>query len=173
MRPTRSFGFDTLEGRMLLSKVHHPALHAAPVPASSSPPPQVASPMTLTGTLTANGKATVQYDSYGDQVTVTPVSGTLSGVGAVRGTWDESVDGSGKYLGPDSIQLHDAHGSLVVGFDATALANPVTTPQGTTYPGASFQVDNGQGAFAGATASGSIQETTNARHTQITGFTLS
>jgi hypothetical protein len=168
MRHARSLGFDDLEARKLLTaKVgHHLAAHSEP--AIAFPPAEVAIPLTLDGTLTANVKAaTIVTDSYGDQTTVTPVSGVLAGVGAVRGTWNESANVEQQYLGPDSIQLHNAKGSFVLAFDATALGQGEQTPQGTVYPGAALQFAHGAGAYAKLSVSGFIQENTNARATVV------
>jgi hypothetical protein len=179
MRHVRSLGFDDLESRKLMTKVHPAAAHIDPFPPASSTPPtaaEVAAPQTLTlqGTLTANTKAArIITDDFGDQTTATPVSGVLAGIGLVHGTWDESADEAQQYLGPDSIQLHNSKGSFVIGFDATSLGQSVQTSQGTVYPGAGLQLDNGTGIYANATASGYVQEVTNARQTVIEGLTLS
>lgn len=154
-----------------MTRIHHPVAHVAPLP--GNPPAHVATPLALQGTLIVHTRASkIVYDAYGDQVTATPVSGYLSGVGHVRGTWDESVDGNGKYLGPDSIQLHNSKGSFVLGFDATTLSRTEQTAQGTIYPGATLLLDNGTGAYDGASTSGFLQENTNARHTVVTSLTL-
>ncbi len=172
MRHVRSLGFDDLEGRQLLSRVHHLALHTHPLPASSIATPGAS--LALSGTLSANTRAsTVTYDSLGDQTTVTRVSGVLSGVGLVHGIWNESVDINQKYLGPDSIQLHSARGSFVITFDATTLGQGQSTPQGTVYNGAVQHLVNGKGLYAGASETGFIQENTNARHTVVQSLTLS
>jgi hypothetical protein len=169
MRKTRSLGFDDLEARKLLTKVHHAALHVAPVLASSSP----AEVLALDGTLVANNKAaTILTDGYGDQTTATPVSGVLAGLGMVHGTWDETVDGNGKYLGPDEIQLHTSKGSFIVAFDATTLGQGAPTAQGMVYNGAAVEVVDGTGAYAKASATGFIQENTNAKQTVIESLAL-
>jgi hypothetical protein len=172
MRHARPLGFDDLEARKLLTKVHHAAVQAEPKPASA--PSEVAVPLTLEGTLSADTKASkIITDDFGNQTTATPVSGVLTGVGQVRGTWDESADSAEQYLGPDSIQLHNSKGSFVLGFYATALGESEQTAQGTVYPGASVQIADGTGAYANATVSGFVQEATNARETVVRGLTLS
>jgi hypothetical protein len=163
MRHARSLGFDNLEARQLLSKIHHAA----------SPPAEVAAPLSLAGTLVANHKlATISTDAYGDQTTITPVAGVLAGVGMVRGSWDESTDMNGNYLGPDSIQLHNNKGTFVIGFDATTVGQAAMTPQGMVYNGAAIELVDGTGAYAEATTSGFLQMNTNARQTVVTSLTL-
>jgi hypothetical protein len=172
MRHVRSLGFDDLEARKLLTKVHHAVEPADPKPASSTA--EVAAPITFQGTLNVvNKSASVITDDFGNQTTATPVSGFIDGIGAVQGTWDESADSAEQYLGPDSIQLHNSKGSFVLGFYATELGQSEETAQGTlVYPGANVAVDNGTGAYAKISGSGFIQEITNAKETVIKGLSL-
>jgi hypothetical protein len=173
MRHARSLGFDALEARKLLTKVHHPALSANAVPASSTA--EISAPITFQGTLNiANKSSSIVTDDLGNQTTVVPVSGYIDGIGAVKGTWDESADSAEQYLGPDSIQLHNSKGSFVLGFYATQLGQSEQNPQGTIlYPGANVQVDDGTGAYANIKGSGFVQEMTNAKETVIEGLSLS
>jgi hypothetical protein len=172
MRHVRPLGFDDLEARKLLTKVHHAAVHADPVPAS--PPAQVAAPLVLDGTLAANNKAAqVITDDYGDQTTATPVSGVLGGLGVVRGTWDESADQYGNYLDPDTIQLHNSKGSFVLAFDATTTGQGQQTAQGIVYDGATQQLEDGTGAYARASESGFIQMNLKPRGSVVESLTVS
>jgi hypothetical protein len=167
MRHVRPLGFDDLEARKLLTKVHHAAVHADPVAT------EVAIPLTLDGTLVLHNKAAaVQTDALGDQTTATPVSGVLGGLGMVRGVWDESVDQNGAYLDPDIIQLHNSKGSFVIAFDATTLGQGEQAANGTVFYGAAQQLENGTGAFARSTESGFVQVNTNAKETVDESLTL-
>jgi hypothetical protein len=173
MRHVRSLGFDDLEARKLLTKVHHATLTADAVPSASTA--EISAPITFQGTLNiANKSSSIITDDLGDQMTVVPVSGDIDGIGAVKGTWDESADAAEQYLGPDSIQLHNSKGSFVLGFNATELGQSEQSAQGTVvYPGANLQVNNGTGAYANLKGSGFVQELTNAKETVIEGFSFS
>jgi hypothetical protein len=172
MRHVRPLGFDDLESRKLLTKLHHAAVHADPAPASR--PAEVAAPLVLDGTLVVNSKAAqVLTDDLGDQTTASPVSGVLGGLGRVRGTWDESVDQYGEYLDPDTIQLQNSRGSFVLAFDATTTGQGQQTAQGMVYNGAPQQLEDGTGAYAKASESGFIQMNAKPRGTVVASLTVS
>ena len=162
MRHARNPVFDDLEGRQLLSTVHHAAL-----------PQDTAGPLELDGTLTVDARAAkVSLDDFGDQTTETPVSGVLGGLGLVHGTWDESADINGAYLGPDTIRLHNSRGSFVIEFDDTTFGQGIPTAQGRVYDVAHQQLQEGTGAFVRASEAGLIRQTTDAKETTVESFTL-
>src|ERR1700722_15533777 len=109
MSHVRSLCFEALEARKLLSRgqiVAH-SKHAV-----------VATPLVLNGTLTINNRGTtVTTDEQGNTTTSTPVTGQVGTLGEVRGIWNESADSEGDYVGPDTLQLHNAKGSFIVAFN--------------------------------------------------------
>ncbi len=104
MKPARSFGFEALESRMLLSSGHvTSAHHAARADAATD--------LVLSGTLTVNNRAAImESDAEGDSINETPVSGTLGALGEVHGVWTETFDAYGDYVGPDTIALSQFEG---------------------------------------------------------------
>src|SRR5262249_47181891 len=114
MKRVHSLRFEALERRELLSRAHAAGAHAAMVHAT---PAIAGAPRGLDGTLTGNHHAaSTDMNLDGGYTTSVPVSGQLSGLGAVRGVWYESTDQFGDYLGPDTITLRGAQGSFTIAF---------------------------------------------------------
>src|SRR6516165_8290936 len=102
-------GFEALEARKLMSRTHAAIAHAQPA---------AAGPIVLNGTLTVDNKAaTTEMNADGSSTTVFPVSGQLGALGTVHGVWDNSVDGYGDYLGPDTLSIHNAKGGVLLTFN--------------------------------------------------------
>ena len=157
MRHVHPLGFDDLEGRKLMSKAHARVV-----------------PLVLEGTLAVDRKAASStMDMYGDTYRTTPVSGTLVGVGKVRGTWQEGADYYGDPIGTDTIQLKDPKGSFTVTFDPTRLGKEHPVAGGQAFAAIAQQVRGGTGAYAKASENGSIVVTTNAAKTAVESITLS
>ena len=107
-------------------------------------------------------------------MTSTPVAGQLGTLGEVRGIWNESADEYGDYLGPDTMQLHNAKGSFVVAIQRTKH-RAVTPSRGRCRPSTvdPSSPSDGTGAYARAKESGTIELTTNsARTTSSLSMTL-
>ena len=165
MNRLRSLFFDALEDRKLLSRAHIIA-HTRPAVA--------ATPLVLNGTLTVNNKATTTtMDEQDDTTTTTPVAGQLGSLGEVRGTWSETDDQFGDYMGPDMLRLHDAKGTFVVAFNeqkTDAINRLAGGAQESVHP---ELASGGAGAYAHARGSGTIGLTTNATRKVVNTITFS
>ena len=165
MSHVRSLCFDALEERKLLSRGHvvaH-AKHAV-----------VATPLVLNGTLTVNNRGTTtSMDEQGDTTTSTPVAGQLGTLGEVRGIWNESADSEGDYLGPDTLKLHNAKGSVNVAFNADNPGQLHRIAAGGVYYQHPQLVSGGTRAYAHVKESGSIELNTNAARTVVESMTIS
>ncbi len=165
MSRLRAIRLEVLESRQLLSSVHHPLASTRHV--------AEATPVVLTGTLTVNNRAaSTTMDEQGDTTTSTPVTGKLGSLGQVRGLWNESSDMFGDYVGPDTLQLHSASGTVIVAFNNDSPGARRHVSGGammTTHP---QRLETGTGAFAHSAESGTIELTTNAAHNQIASFIL-
>jgi hypothetical protein len=169
MKRVHSLRFETLEGRLMLSTAHPAVAHAAHVSRAA------AVSLVLNGSLTVDNNpdaATSTTNVDGSTTTSLPVSGELSGLGRVRGIWNETLDEFGDYEGPDSLILRDAKGAFGVAFN-----NQNSTPANAKTHGAitfdhSQKVLGGTGAYARASESGSIEVTTNAAQTEVVSLTL-
>jgi hypothetical protein len=171
MKRAHSLQFEALEGRELLSGAHA-AAHAAHA-ARAKAHPAAAGPLTFNGTLTVNNKqAMTDTNLDGGYTTSVPVSGQLSGVGAVHGVWYESTDQFGDYLGPDTITLRGSQGSFTIAF-SNATSGPAHKNGSAVYYQHAQKFDGGSGAYAGASESGSIDLNENAAHTAVVSVTLS
>ena len=176
MRSHRSLRFDGLEARQLLAHAGPTATAAGRVHAMVE-----AMPIALDGGLTVNQKgADASIDDTGEYTVMMPVRGTFDGVGPVQGFWVETQDSTGNLDGPDSLQLHNAHGSFAVTF-----INPLaTTGSAPTARGkaahvraapvtmAPQHVQGGTKAYAHATEAGTITLVTDARGKNVIGFAL-
>jgi hypothetical protein len=166
-RPLR---FEALESRELLSRAHAAAHHGR----AHARPAEVGAPLVLGGTLTVDNRATSANQNLdGGYTNSVPVSGQLGGLGQVRGVWYESTDSFGDYLGPDTITLHGAQGSLTITFNNGTSGPAHPNGQHTVYYQHAQHVASGSGAYAGATESGSIDLNMNAKHTTVESMTLS
>jgi hypothetical protein len=164
MKRVHSLTFESLEGRELLSGAR--AAHAARAH------PAAAGPLMLDDTLTVNNKQAITNTNLdGGDTTSVPVSGQLTGVGAVHGVWYESTDAYGDYMGPDTITLHGSQGSFTIAFN-NGSPGPAHKDGTTVYYQHAQKFDGGSGAYAGATESGSIDLNENARHTAVASITL-
>ncbi len=159
MSHARLLFFESLEARKLLSSTHAVAAHARPAVA--------ATPLVLNGTLTVDNKAaSTMMNDDGSTTTSIPVSGQISTLGKVHGTWNESADQYGDYEGPDTIQLRGAKGLIVVAF---SNANPGTAihngNSSLSYDHPQI-VEGGTRAYSRGIESGSIMLTTNPAQTR-------
>jgi hypothetical protein len=146
---------------MLLSHAHHPSLHAATVP------------LAYTGTLTVDNAAAVMVDNGdGSTTTQTPVTGELGVLGAVHGVWTVSDDSTGSYLGPDTLQVHNASGAVVMAFDESSPGPIHRVKHGPASSEHGLQVVGGAGAYAHSTGSGAVTMTTNTARTLTATLTL-
>jgi len=165
MRHVRSLFFESLEARKLLSKAHVSIAHAKPA--------VVATPIVLSGTLTVDNKATTTTMNPDSSMTTSiPVSGQLSTLGQVRGTWDETSDQYGDYEGPDTIQLRSSKGTIVIAFSNASHVPVSDTGRGSVSYQHPQLLEGGTRAYSRATESGSIVLTTNAARTSIENMML-
>jgi hypothetical protein len=156
MRHVHPLGFDDLESRKLMTKVHAKAV-----------------PLVFEGTLAVDRKdASSTMDMYGDTYRTTPVSGMLVGVGKVKGAWQEEADYYGDLTGTDTIQLKGQKGSFTVTFDPSRLGKEHPVTGGQAFAAIPQKVRGGSGAYAGASEDGSIVVTTNAAKTAVESMTL-
>ena len=166
MKRSRSLRFEALEARQLLSQGHVAVAHAAAV---------LAGPIVLTGTLSVDNNPqaiTSTTNPDGSTTTSVPVTGNLGTLGRFRGVWDESTDAYGNYQGPDTIQLHNAQGAIVVAFnDQYFLHAPIRVKGGISYLH-NQKVLGGTKAYAGATETGTITVTTNRTGSDIMSIAL-
>jgi hypothetical protein len=163
MKHARSFGFDALESRMLLSSGHDTAAHhAARADAATG------AALVLSGTLTVDNRAAImQTDAESDSINQTPVSGDLGALGEVHGVWTETFDTYGDYIGPDTIALHSSKGTIVVDFnDQNILQSRAVKKGPATYEYAQ-RVQGGTDAFVHTSETGTLVLTTNAPRTSI------
>jgi hypothetical protein len=167
MRFVRSLGFDDLEARQLLSKVHPGAAH--PVHAAV-----VATPLVLSGTLAIDTKATSTINNLdGSMSQVTPVVGVLGALGEVHGVWTESVDSFGEYEAPDTIQLRNSQGAFVIEFNNANPGKAQKLGHGAVYYQLAQRVVDGTGAYARSSETGTIQLDGIGARKGIVGMTLS
>ncbi len=160
--------FEPLEERQLLSRAHvHPAV------ARPARPP--ANPIVLNGTLTVDENASQMASGEnpdGSTSTSTAVAGQLAGLGEIHGIWDETVDQFGDYEGPDTLTLKNTKGTFVVAFNNDNASAPnVKGHRPVSYEHKQI-VEGGDGAYARATETGTIELTTNAARTQVASITL-
>ena len=168
MKRVHSLRFEALEARQLLSRAHvHVALAHAARPA--------ATPVVLNGTLTVDNNpnaTTTTTNEDGSMTTSVPVAGQLGALGKVHGIWDETVDSFGDYEGPDTLILHASNGAFGVAF------NNENSPRAGVKVGSAMRYEHpqivlgGDGAYAQASESGTIELTTNAARTEIVSMTL-
>ena len=168
MKRVHSLRFETLEARQLLSLAHvHITMAHAARPAET--------PVVLNGTLTVNNNpnaTTTTTNEDGSMTTSVPVAGQLGALGEVHGIWDETVDSFGDYEGPDTLTLHASKGTFAIAF------NNENSPRAGVKVGSAISykhtqvVLGGDGAYARASESGTIELTTNAARTQIVSMTL-
>jgi hypothetical protein len=164
MSRERSLCFDALEERELLSRAHI-AAHARPAAAATT--------LVLNGTLTVDNKAaTTTMDESGDTMTATPVAGQLGSLGEVHGTWNEAADEYGDYMGPDTIQLRNASGSITIAFNEQKTGPRHRVTGGGVEYGVPLLASGGTGAYAGARASGTLELTTNSGRTAVQSMTV-
>ena len=129
----------------------------------------------LNGSLTVDNNpdaATSTTNVDGSTTTSLPVAGELSGLGRVRGIWNETLDEFGDYEGPDTLILRAAKGAFGVAFN-NQNSTPATAK---THAPLTFdhsqKVLGGSGAYARAKKSGTIAVTTNAAQTEVVSLTL-
>ena len=171
MRNVRSLGFDSLEGRKLLTAAHHAAHHAAVHAAAVAP-----LALTIDGTLNLDQNPNDQSQSTdvdGDTTTSTAVAGVLGTLGKVRGYWNTERrrvrrlhgarhDPASQRQGSDRdrIQQRD-HGQ-----------SPEDRDWGHLLPASPAFFLAGSGVYAKATESGTINVNSNKARTGIASLTL-
>jgi hypothetical protein len=159
MRHVHCPGFDALESRKLLTKAH---------------PLAPAVVLALSGTLAVDNNASyVTEDAEGDTTTTTPVAGVLGTLGKVRGLWNKTFDAYGDYLGPDTLQLHNTHGTFVIAFDTTNPGKVRRLGRGIITYQIPQHVRSGTLAYARASESGSIELFGDTSKTLVDKMTLS
>ncbi len=166
MKHVHSLRFESLEGRQLLSAGHAGAAHATRAAAVS---------LVLDGTLTVdnNPNDMTETTNVDDSTTTSvPVAGTFGALGKVHGVWNETVDEFGDYEGPDTIVLRNAKGAFGVAFNNQNAKSTNPKARGATSYDHPQQVLGGNGAYARATESGTIELTTNPARTQVVKLTL-
>ena len=85
---------------------------------------------------------------------------------------DESADQFGDYQGPDTIQLRNSQGTIVIAF-SNATHDPVSHTGRGSVSYQHFQVaDGGTRAYSRGAESGSIVLATNSAHNAIESMTL-
>lgn len=166
MRHARPLAIEGLESRMLLTgRARHVAARAAAA--------AVEAPITLDGTLSVNQKAaTSSMDGQGDTTMSIPVSGTLAGLGKVRGYWDRSLDPFGDYSGPDTIQLRTSQGAIEVAFNDGDPGNAHRTATGLAFHPLPQHVLGGTGSYAKAVEIGTIVLSSKNAKTGVTRMML-
>lgn len=166
MGHARSLHFDALEERELLS--------AARVAASHRVTPKIQPvALVLNGTLQIdNAAATTNEDDDGDMITTTPVSGTLGSLGAVRGTWNTGVDSFGDYMGPDTLDLHNAKGGIVIEFNDQQHGKAKAGAKGAAYYQVPQALLEGSSAYAEASERGTLNLNSNSARTAIVSMTF-
>lgn len=165
MRHVRSLDFDALEARKLLTKAHPAVVHADHA--------VVTVPLELNGTLAVDMKQAVTISNAdGSETTATPVAGTLSGVGEVRGVWNVTADTYGDYIGPDTLQLRDSKGTFVVAFNDANPGRAHKTADGFEFKPLRQRVHGGTGAYARATETGTLVMSTTSAKVGIQSLTL-
>lgn len=165
MRHARPLSVEGLEDRELMSAVHRvrPHIKPAAVPVS----------LVLDGTLKVdNPAANTSQDDYGDMITTTPVSGQLGSMGAVKGSWSTGVDSMGDYLGPDTLVVHNAQGSVEIEFNDQEHGKPKRAADGSAYYQVPQVLIKGTGAYARASERGTLNLTTNPGHTAMVSITF-
>jgi hypothetical protein len=169
MKRVHSLRFETLETRQLLSTAHAAVAHGAHAARAA------AVPLVLNGTLTVNNNpalASINTNVDGSMTTSVPVSGQLGTLGQVHGVWNQTVDQFGDYEGPDTLVLRNSKGSFGVAFNDQSAKPTVAKAHGALSYEHAQVVLGGNGAYARATESGSIEATSNAARTEIVSLTL-
>ena len=169
MKRVHSLRFDTLETRQLPSTAHLAVAHSAHAARAA------AVPLELNGTLTVDNNpalTSITTNVDGSMTTSVPVTGQLGTLGQVHGLWNETVDQFGDYEGPDTLVLHDAKGSFAVAFNNQNAKPEHTEARGAVSYNHAQAVLGGNGAYARAKESGSIELTTNEAQTQVVSVTL-
>jgi hypothetical protein len=159
MNHGRCLGFETLEARMLLSRGHALAHARAAV---------IATPLQLNGTLAVDAQAAIlNMNVDGSTTSETPVAGQLGSLGEVHGTWYESFDEYGDYLGPDTVSLHNSKGTIVIAFNDQKQVRTHKTAHGPISYVYAQRVQGGSGAYAHAAETGTIELTTGGARKNI------
>jgi hypothetical protein len=166
MKDVRSLGFDTLEARKLLTKLHHGDVN--------HPAAEVTTPIALDGILNLDeNAATGSGNSSGGTTMSTPVAGELAGLGKFHGTWKTSEDSTGGYIGPDTLRITNGKGSLLIEFNQITPAPAYPTPTGGYYYQDPERLAKGTGVFAGNSEHGTIKLYTTASRAVVVALGLS
>jgi hypothetical protein len=155
MKHARLARVEDLEGRMLLSGLHHPVAHHSQRPHHAA---VAKTSLVLDGTLTVNNNAATQTQNPDGSTTVTvPVAGQLGAMGQVRGMWSENVDSLGQMSGPDTIRLDNSQGAILLSFNNGNAGRPHRNAQGHVYYQHNQILTAGRGAYANSTENGTIE----------------
>ncbi len=161
MTRKHSLEFEPLEARKLLAHAHahHAVVHATAV---------AAAPLVIDGTLSVNNRSAVMTTNPdGSSTSETPVSGVLGSMGKFQGTWYESVDAYGSYQGPDTIQLHNSKGAILIAFNDQNPVKAGSSSQSALARVYSQKVLGGAGAYAKATETGTVEVVLNPAKTGV------
>ncbi len=169
MSRRRTLLFDPLEGRELLSRMHHPWAH---VHRGHPAVAMAQKPLSLSGTLTVENQASASNSNQlGGTSTSIPIRGQLAGIGPVHGLWLENSDSSGAYIGPDTITIRAAHGAFTIAF-SNASSGPVHRTGKMVYYQHFQHVISSSGIIAHSTETGSINLNLSPSQTNVASLTL-
>jgi hypothetical protein len=161
-RHARSFRFEFLEHRMLLSAAHASKVHAAAV-----------TPLVLDGSVSVDNTAAESITNPdGSTTTSTPVVGHFGTLGELRGVWNETVDEYGDSEGLDVLRLANSKGGIIVEFDTQDSGPAHSAGHGAIYYQDPQRLYSGTGAFARTSESGMIQVYTNSGRSEIESMIL-
>jgi hypothetical protein len=165
MSQKRSFSFDALEDRKLLTAARARHLPTTPI----HPTPAI---VVLDGMLVVDNKtATTIVNPNGTQITSTPVVGKVGTLGTVRGVWNETVNAYGNTTGLDTLRLRDSSGTLLLAFNNQNPGSQHKTGRTSYYEDGQTLAD-ATGAYKGTNESGTIQLITNSTVTLVDGLRL-
>jgi hypothetical protein len=164
VRRGRSFRFEFLEARMLLSTAHVARAHAAPA---------AVTPLVLDGTLAIDNNAAQSITNPDESTTTsTPVAGRFGTLGVLRGVWNETVDEYGDSEGMDVLRLAGAKGTIIVEFDTADASAAHPAGHGVVYYQEPQRVYSGTGAYARVSEVGTIDVYTNSGQSEVESLTL-
>jgi hypothetical protein len=166
MKHVRSLRLESLEARQMLSGTGLSAASTAPVPATQ---------LVLNGTLKVDygpHKSLLQVNPDSSKTRSVQVIGQLGTMGKVHGVWHESVDVYGNYDGPDTLQLSNPNGSIIIAFfNQNSPRGVAKLARGKSYVHTQL-IAGGTGAYAGAAENGSITLSTSTVGSRVVSISL-